>query len=343
MPNIGDAFTTAIPAVGASGPGYATDINSILSDVMSRLSTKVPLSSISFSGDLNMAGSNILNTGYQTFQNAGVTPGPSPVNRLVTFNGDLWYVSPSGAIQMTTGAALNSAAIGGITGDYGGANPAQFRYVASDVRYNAYANFGTNTLSDVRALGIQVAAGATSSVFARILFSGGSNKTFTLPPVAATSAVRPVYIDSSGNLTAGFSSSVEYPLSAFGGTASSTNVTSDFINGSRSLTAASTTDRVAVGLGNFPVGFVMDSVVFRIIKVGTTNTGLSVIKTGISGTGTTLASTNTTTNGTSTITVNLAPETVATNCSYYALWQPSGGSNAGETFFGVSVLGHFPA
>ena len=201
MGSIGDPITPAIPAVGAAGPQFATDLNSILTEVVARLSTKVPNSSINFSTGQDMQGSNILNAGYLTLVNAVSTPSGSPANRLTAFAGDLWYVSPSSAIQLTSGSTLNAAGIGGITGSYGGANPAQFRYDAVNTRYDAFANFGTNTWAYVRGLGFDIAASATSSVFARLQLTAGavSNITYSLPASlpAATSFLS---LQPSGNI-----------------------------------------------------------------------------------------------------------------------------------------------
>ncbi len=200
MANIGDPLTPAVPTVGSAGPQFATDINAILTEVVARLTTKVPFSSLSNAGTLNMAGNPITNVGYMTITDVSVSPVASPVNRLTTYLGDLWYVSPSNAIKMTAGGSLNAAALGGITGDYGGANPAQFRFVDADQRYNAFDDFGTSTWGFVRARGFDIAAGATSALYARLAFGGGGTVTYTLPP-SAPSVTSNLRMDSSGNIT----------------------------------------------------------------------------------------------------------------------------------------------
>jgi hypothetical protein len=202
--NIGDTFPYSVPTVGSAGPAYATSVDNILTEAISRLSAKIPLSSLQFSANLDLSGQALLNAAYLTLVNASSTPGASPVNRLTTYLGDLWYVSPSGPIQLTTGAALNSASIGGITGNYGGANPAQLTYVSAQTRYDAYANFGTGTWAYLRALGFDIAANATSTVFARLLFGGVSNLTFTLPPTVPAAGLNAVMtVSDTGAITQG--------------------------------------------------------------------------------------------------------------------------------------------
>lgn len=335
MGNIGDSFSTAIPTVGASGPQYATDMNLVMQEVVSRLSNKVPLSSVSFNSDLNMQGSNILNATYMTLQNVGSTPAASPINRLTAFGGDLWYVSPSGPIQMTTGAALNSAAIGGITGDYGGANPAQFRYVAVDSRYNAYANFSTNTLGDIRALGFQVAAGATSAVKARILFGGSVDKTYTLPPAAATSAIRPLYMDSSGAISVGYNTK-QLQYSGLGAVFAFAPVPTVFdTSGGASRNTQGVLDK---GLDMFEVGQRIISVTFSVNKVDTSSTTYTLRKT-LAGTVTTLGTVSSTTAGAQTLSFTLGtPETVASSTQYYL--QVS--VQANDAWFGGTITVDLP-
>lgn len=202
MGNIGDPITPSVPVVGAPGPGYATDINAILTELVARMSVKVPLSSISANSTLNLAGSPLINAGYVTLTDLLSSPGATPTNRLTAFGGNLYYVGPSGVCQITVGTQLNAAAIGGITGDYTSAGPMQFRYNTANTRYDAYANFGTNTWAYVRGLGFDIAGGATSSVYARLLFTGSSTISFTLP-ASLPAANQLLSVDNTGAITAG--------------------------------------------------------------------------------------------------------------------------------------------
>lgn len=347
---IGDPITPAVPLVGSAGPQFAEDINAILTEIIARLSTKVPMSSVNFNSDLNMLGSKLLNVGHITLQNEAVSPVATPFNRLVAFGGDFWYVSPSGAIQITTGNQLNAAGLGGITGDYGGVNPAQFRYVAADSRYNAFSNFSTNSLGFVRGLGFDIAPSATSAVFARLLFGGGVNRTYTLPPAPATSADRPLYMDNAGQVKVGHGT-VSYSYSAFGSlpadaSAVFTSATFGFdyttapTGGGMRLRVNNTTDSCVKPLDGLPVGYKVTTLDFRLTKVGITNTRFQLMKVTPGSIAVQIGLVNTTTNGAQTQTMTLgAPETVASNASYYIIWFPNGGSNSSECWHGFTVNG----
>lgn len=354
MGNIGEPITPAIPVVGSSGPQFATDINAILTEVVARLSVKVPLSSVNFAADFNMAGSKLLNVGYMTLQNEAISPVASPSNRVTSFNGDFWWVSPSGAVQITTGNALNSASIGGITGDYGGANPAQFRFVAVDSRYNAYSNFGTNTLGFVRALGFDMAPTATSAVRVRLAANAAtaSDKTYTFPVAPASIGPdKPLYMDSSGNIKVGHGTR-SYTYSAFGAWPAlssgvfNTNIIASHVigtvgGGGMVLAGVNTTGAAAKAVDGIPVGFKITSIDFHLCKVGTTNTAFDFIRRDGAGLATTLVQQhNTTTNGQQITTMTLGvPESVSAATSYFINWFPNGGSNAGECWHGFVING----
>jgi hypothetical protein len=192
MGNIGDPITTSIPVVGSSGPFYAADYNTIMTEVVARLTSKIPYSSLLSSSSFDLNGQSIFNASFITFLSTGVIPGPSPVNRIVVYSGDLWFVSPSGAVQITSGAAIAAASVGGIEGDYGGPNPAKLRYNAVGQRFEAYHNYSTNVWAKYRGLGIDIAAGNTSPNMAQLRYSGASTLTFTFPstlPAVANKSV----------------------------------------------------------------------------------------------------------------------------------------------------------
>lgn len=213
MGNIGDPITPSIPIVGASGPQYATDIDAILTEVVARLSTKIPLSSLLTGANFDLGGQSLLNAAYITLTNTSSTPTSSPSNRITAYQGNLYWVSLSGVVQMTSGATINAAGIGGITGDYGGANPAQLYFDAATSRYNAYSNFGTLNLGYIRALGFDVAASATSAFYARLAFTGGATYTLTLP-TAVPGSTSLVQMSNSGQLTASNTASITATLLA---------------------------------------------------------------------------------------------------------------------------------
>lgn len=186
MGNIGDTISDTAPAVGSAGPGYATIINSLLTELRARLVAKIPLSSLLTNSNLDLNGQALLNAAYITLVNESVSPVASPSNRIAAYGGDFWWVSPSGAVKITNGNALNAAGIGGITGDYDG-NPEEFRYDLANTRYDAFANQASNTWAYIRARGFDIAGGATSNFRLRHTYSGGSNQALEWPVPAASS------------------------------------------------------------------------------------------------------------------------------------------------------------
>lgn len=198
MGNIGDSISDTAPAVGTAGPGYATTINSLLTEIKARLIAKIPLSSLLTNADLDLNGQALLNAGYITLVDEAVSPVASPINRIAAYAGDFWWVSAAGALKLTNGATLNAAGIGGITGDYDG-SPEEFRYDAANTRYDAFSNQATNTWAYVRARAFDVAGSAASAFRARLAYGGGANVTYTLP-AAAPAAAQVVTMDATGAL-----------------------------------------------------------------------------------------------------------------------------------------------
>jgi hypothetical protein len=199
MGNIGDTIATAIPVVGAGGSGYATDIDSFLTEVKARLEAKLPKSSIA-AGSLDLANNALQNASYITLYNMLSAP-TTPVGSLQAYNGDLYWVSGAGTVQLTVGGLINSAVNGGITGNYGGANPAQFRFVDADQEFYAYDDFGAGAWANLWARNVDIAAGASSAFRCRLAYGGAGSYTLTLPP-AAPATKKILSMDSSGNVTA---------------------------------------------------------------------------------------------------------------------------------------------
>lgn len=201
MGNIGDTISDSAPAVSTSGPGYASTINALLTEFKTRLSARIPLSSLLTNSNLDLNGQALLNAAYLTLANESESPVASPVNRVAAYGGNLWWVSPSGAVQLTSGASLNAAGVGGITGDYSGAGPMEFRYDTGNTRYDAFANQSTNTWAYVRARGFDIAGSATSAFRARLLFGGTANVSYTLP-TAAPGSTAVMQMSAAGQITA---------------------------------------------------------------------------------------------------------------------------------------------
>lgn len=200
MGNIGDPITSgSIPAVGSAGTTYATNLNLFLTEVKNRLESKLPKSSL-FAGALDMNGDPIQNASYVGISNGGVAP-TTPSNTFQAFGGNVYWINTGGAVQITSGTTLNAALLGGITGDYGGANPAQFRFVDADQEFYAYDDFGAGTWARIWARNFDIAAGASGAIRARLAFGGAGSYTMTLPS-ALPGSTSVVSMDNAGQLTA---------------------------------------------------------------------------------------------------------------------------------------------
>lgn len=210
MSSIGDPVTQPVPAVGTAGTGYASQLVALLTEIKNRVAAKVPISSIVVAL-LDMANNAIANLAYASFYEATSSPA-SPVGSIQRYQGDLWYVSPSGAFRMTSGASLNATALGGFTGDYGGANPASAKFVDADKEYYFYDDLGAANWAYVWGRGFDIAQGLTGANRVRLQWTGSTSYDITLPPaapgagtflqMAATGAITASNVLAAGSVTA---------------------------------------------------------------------------------------------------------------------------------------------
>lgn len=200
MGNIGDPIVSgSIPAVGSAGTTYASNLNLFLTEVKNRLEAEVPKDSLE-DGPLDMNGYPVQNASYVGVANGLVAP-TSPSNSVQAFGGDMYWINTGGAVQITSGTGLNTALSGGITGDYGGANPAQFRFVDADQEYYAYDDFAGGAWARVWAKNFDIAAGATSANRVRLAYGGAGSYTMTMPAALPGSTVA-MQMSATGQVTA---------------------------------------------------------------------------------------------------------------------------------------------
>ncbi len=196
---IGDPIVPPIPAVGTSGTSYASQLVDFLEEVKERLENAVPLTSILVSL-LDMANNAIANLSYLSLYEQEVEP-DSPVGSLQNFEGNLWWVSDSGAAQLTSGNALNAASIGGIDGDYGGGNPASFRFTDADETFYAYDDFGGDDWAWLGARGIYIYGAEDSTTRVKLTAAVATGNYTVTFATALPAAKRLVQIDENGQLS----------------------------------------------------------------------------------------------------------------------------------------------
>lgn len=175
---IGSDLNTTLPEVGDSPSTAASRIIDTFEKLIAAVEGTVPVSVLTASGHIEMAGTSGINDAayLELADSVGVS---STVGQLQRFNGNLYWVSPSGTVQITDGASLNAAATGGIGGDYG-TGPEVLEYDATNDRYEAYD--GPGDLSGLMGdrLILQAAAGECT-----ITTNTASNVTWTFPAAPA--------------------------------------------------------------------------------------------------------------------------------------------------------------
>lgn len=198
---IGDTITDPIPAVGTAGTLYATELVAFLTEVKARLEADVPMSSL-LVGVLDMSNNHIANVDYLGLYAKTAVPS-TPVGSLQRYQNNLYYVSNSGAVRLTNGAALDATSVGGITGDYGGTNPAQLRFVDADKAYYHYDDYAGLAWAYMAGRGVDIYGGLTSTTRVRITWAGSANPSYTLTlPATVPVAAAALQMATDGTVTA---------------------------------------------------------------------------------------------------------------------------------------------
>lgn len=199
---IGDPITQPIPAVGTSGTTYATEVNAFLTEVKDRLEAEVPRASLE-EGDLDLDGFPVQNAEYLGLADAGDAP-TTPVGTIQRYNDELYWVSAGGVVQLTAAGQVNVTSASGIGGDYGGVNPAQFRFVDADSEYYAYDDFAGGVWAFLWARGLDLAKDSSSTTRVRLLANSGMGSSYNLTlPTALPSEDTLLQVNSSGAVSAG--------------------------------------------------------------------------------------------------------------------------------------------
>lgn len=196
--SIGEPITQPIPPVGTSGTSYATQLVAFLTEVKTRLEAKVALTSL-LAGVFDLSNNGLANASYLGMYDSTEVP-TTPVGSFQRYNGDAYYVGPSGAVRITNGAGLSVTSAEGITGDYG-TGPEELKYVLPDLEYYAYSDAGSSPKewAYLAARSFDVYGSLNSTTRVRINWTPGASYTLTLPD-AAPAAQRIVQMDDEGKL-----------------------------------------------------------------------------------------------------------------------------------------------
>lgn len=198
-------MTLPTPTV-TPGPLYATENNQAFNvldahDHSPGNGVPIPSVGININGDLGFNGFNA-NLLRSTIYNSQSSPLalPTDIRSIYSVGGDLYWNNGIGQpVQITAGAALNAASIGGIGGDYTTSGASVF-YTSADLTYTFWSSSNTtgsieagpltirnNTLNS---FGVTINANATIS----------ANYSLVLPAALPGSGVKFLTVDASGNI-----------------------------------------------------------------------------------------------------------------------------------------------
>lgn len=151
MAQIGSPQGITVPTIGVdSDITAATKIVNALNTLIGAVEGSVPMSAVAWGADKTASGYGLYGVGYLGLNQQGAAG--ATAGRIENVNGDLYWVSAAGAVQITDGSGLNAAGIGGIGGDYGGTDPALVSYSDASSLYEfttdpgVYAHVKVNQL-----------------------------------------------------------------------------------------------------------------------------------------------------------------------------------------------------
>jgi len=198
---IGDPFTVDIPAVGASGTQYASDVNDLLQEIVDRLNVPVPVGSIDAAdADLDMNNHAVENAEYVRFYEQTAAPSGAPYGRIAYYGSEFYMVTPSGAVKVTDAGGLNVAATGGIAGDYG-TGPEAVTFDNATETYEFWDDQAGADWAILKARQLSLideASGYVASVTPSA--SMAANQAYVLPPADPASGVSVLVMNSSGQI-----------------------------------------------------------------------------------------------------------------------------------------------
>lgn len=353
MGSIGDTFSQTVPAVGASGTGYATSINAVLTELIARVSSSVPFSALS-GATLDLNNVPAIDFQYLGLYEQASAPGASPVGRLERYNNNLYWVGLSGAVQITSGNLLAASGIGGIGGDYGGANPALVSFVDAANRYDFWDDFVGVTYAYLRGRGLSIANAAAGTNYALINYGGAGSYTLTLPATLPAANRSVLTVSNAGQLEDNDGTATITNDIVLGGTTKiqqgdrrvhfgpgnfypSSGVWVEGVGSVQSTTAGT----AYFYLEGLEQNWRLKSAKVRVIKQGVGTTTVSLLRLVDGAVGTTIATGTDAVAGTKFITVTAGtPYTTATG-DVFVLQVTSGNNN--DVVYGIEVTYDVPA
>lgn len=188
-----------LPVPGSEpGPTYATDNNTAFTTVDSHNHTsgqgiQIPSAGLNINADLPFGGFNAITLRSSRFSNQGSPlSGVNDLDCLYSSGNNLYWNNGSGQqVQITAGAALNAASIGGIGGDYITSGASEF-YTNSTKTFSFTQAANTSASLDAGSITIRENVASAKGITISSPTSLAANYSQTLPtanPASVTSLV----------------------------------------------------------------------------------------------------------------------------------------------------------
>lgn len=144
----GTPISSPLPTIGQSAAVEAGDLNTLLTEIITRLQGKVTPSGMSINADIDFFG----DYGPHSLRRVSFDNQTDPVTdgRTLWFSGNELYVNtPGGNVQITNAGALNLAATGQITGSGYGSNGKEFNWDNANLRFKAKSGSGSDAYANI--------------------------------------------------------------------------------------------------------------------------------------------------------------------------------------------------
>jgi hypothetical protein len=168
MGNIGDSISTLVPAIGDAETAASQKVVDLLTEIKTRLTSKVDQSEILLSAALSMSTYGLEDAGYVEMLTRASKPSATGTvyTKTVSSVVELFYQDSAGVeTQITTGGALNGAAIGGgITGAGYGSGGVALNWNSAGSNYQFKSGSGADAYAAITVDGLQLRDGSSHKV-----------------------------------------------------------------------------------------------------------------------------------------------------------------------------------
>ncbi len=186
----GQPITLIVPAVGAAGTTYASQINTAIGALEVELERKVVPADMDINADLSFL-SGVVNSSATGVKRLGLTLQSETILSAAAFpmslftaggDGELYFNDNAGRqVQVTNNGTINVASVGGITGTGYGVSSVELKWVGGSTEYQLRKGPGTNDYAFLRCDDIYLSDG--SSNFIKLAAPAiATDYTLTLPP-----------------------------------------------------------------------------------------------------------------------------------------------------------------